>query len=476
MPVGSSLAAAGEAPARRGILRAELGATVKLALPMALTQLGQTAMLTTDVLLVGRLGADAVAAAALGMNFFFLLFIVGMGIVTATAPLAAQAHGANDARGVRRVIRMGLWAGIAVGLPSSLVLAFGEPILVAIGQDAKLAALAGDYLSTLLWCSVPALWLIVLRNFVSALNRPRSALWVMLAGIPFNGVLVYAFVFGRWGMPELGIAGAGLATTLVQTAMVLAQAAVAVWGKPFREYRILARWWRADWTRLRQIFALGTPIFISFLLEAGVFVAAVVLMGWLGTVPLAAHQIAVQIASITFMIPFGIAQAATVRVGHAVGRRDAAAVRRAGWVAIALGTAFMAAMAILLLATRFDLPALFLDPAKGNGADAVALAAALLVFAALFQMFDGAQAIAMGSLRGMNDARSPMLIAALSYWALGFSLAYVLAFPAGMGAIGIWIGLAAGLALAALLLGARFRRLSRRGYLPPVTAGAPATA
>jgi MATE family multidrug resistance protein len=476
MPVGSSLAAAGEAPARRGILRAELGATVKLALPMALTQLGQTAMLTTDVLLVGRLGADAVAAAALGMNFFFLLFIVGMGIVTATAPLAAQAHGANDARGVRRVIRMGLWAGIAVGLPSSLVLAFGEPILVAIGQDAKLAALAGDYLSTLLWCSVPALWLIVLRNFVSALGRPRSALWVMLAGIPFNGVLVYAFVFGRWGMPELGIAGAGLATTLVQTAMVLAQAAVAVWGKPFREYRILARWWRADWTRLRQIFALGTPIFISFLLEAGVFVAAVVLMGWLGTVPLAAHQIAVQIASITFMIPFGIAQAATVRVGHAVGRRDAAAVRRAGWVAIALGTAFMAAMAILLLATRFDLPALFLDPAKGNGADAVALAAALLVFAALFQMFDGAQAIAMGSLRGMNDARSPMLIAALSYWALGFSLAYVLAFPAGMGAIGIWIGLAAGLALAALLLGARFRRLSRRGYLPPVTAGAPATA
>jgi len=464
MPDGTAITAAGPVPASRGILRAELGATVKLALPMALTQLGQTAMLTTDVLLLGRLGADSLAAAALGMNFFFLLFIVGMGIVTATAPLAAQAHGAGDARGVRRVTRMGLWAGLFIGLPSSLVLAYGEPILVAIGQDAKLAALAGEYLSTLLWCSVPALWLIVLRNFVAALNHPRSALWVMLAGIPMNGILVYALVFGHFGLPEMGIAGAGLATTIVQIAMVAVQLAVAVWAKPFRDYRILARFWRADWPKLRRIFALGTPIFVAFTLEAGVFIAAVVLMGWLGTVPLAAHQIAVQIASVTFMVPFGIAQAATVRVGHAVGRRDPAGLRRAGWVAIALGTAFMALMAIMLYLTRFDLPALFLDEAVGNGAEVVAMAATLLVFAALFQMADGAQAIAMGSLRGMNDVRMPMLIAAFSYWAVGFSLAYAMGFTAGLGAVGIWIGLAAGLALAALLLNLRFRRMSNRHY------------
>jgi MATE family multidrug resistance protein len=468
MSEASTIAAAGEAPARRGILRAELGATVKLALPMALTQLGQIAMLTTDVLLVGRLGAEAVAAVALGANFFFLLFIVGMGIVTATAPLAAQAYGARDARSVRRVTRMGLWAGLIVGFPSSLVLSMGEPVFVAIGQDAKLAALAGEYLSTLLWCSVPAIWLIALRNFVSALNRPRSALWVMLAGIPLNAVLVYALVFGRLGMPEMGIAGAGLATTLVQIAMVAIQAAIAAWGRPFREYRIFAGWWRPDWPRLRDIFTLGVPIFVSFMLEAGVFIAAVVLMGWLGTVPLAAHQIAVQIASVTFMVPFGIAQAATVRVGHAVGRGDAAGVRRAGWTGIALGTAFMGLMAILLFATRFDLPALFLDSAKENGAAVIALAASLLIFAALFQMADGVQAIAMGALRGMSDARIPMLLAALSYWVIGFSLAYALGFPAGMGAVGIWIGLSVGLACAATLLALRFRRLSRRGYLPDV--------
>src|SRR5262249_50049632 len=184
------------------------------------------------------------------------------------------------------------------------------------------------------------------------------------------------------------------------------------------------------------------------------------LMGWLGTVPLAAHQIAVQIASITFMVPFGIAQAATVRVGHAVGRGDSLGVRRAGWVAITLGTAFMGAMAILLYATRFDLPALFLDPAKAEGPDVVALAATLLIFAALFQMADGFQAVAMGSLRGMNDVRIPMLLGALSYWVIGFTLAVVLAFPLGLAAVGIWIGLSVGLACAAALLGARFRRLS----------------
>jgi len=474
MPDGTTIAAAGPASASRGIWRAELGATIKLALPMALTQLGQTAMLTTDVLMLGRLGADVLAAAALGMNLFFVFFIFGLGIVTATAPLAAQAHGANDARGLRRVTRMGLWAALLVGVPASVILAFGEPLLLVAGQDAKLAAMAGEYLSTLTWCMIPGLWLIVLRNFVSALGRPRSALWVMLAGIPLNGLFVYAFVFGRWGAPEMGIAGAGLATALVQLAMLLAQLAVAVWGRPFRRYRILGRWWRADWLRLRQVFALGTPIAIAILMEMGVFVGAVVLMGWLGTVPLAAHQIAVQIASITFMIPFGIAQAATVRVGHAVGRGDAPAVRRAGWTAIALGTGFMAAMALLLWAARFELPGFFLDAGAADGAEVLALAATLLIFAAIFQMFDGAQAIAMGSLRGMNDARMPMLIAGFSYWVVGFSLAYALGIGAALGAVGIWIGLATGLALAALLLTLRFRRQSRRGYLPPVIVGVPA--
>ena len=212
---------------------------------------------------------------------------------------------------------------------------------------------------------------------------------------------------------------------------------------------------------------------MTLLLEMGVFVAAVVVIGWLGTVPLAAHQIAIQIASVTFMVPFGIAQAATVRVGHAVGRGDSVGVRRAGWTAIALGTAFMAVMALSLWAARFELPALFLDPRTENAPEVIALAATLLIFAALFQMVDGAQAIAMGSLRGINDTRLPMLIAAFSYWCVGATLAYALGIWAELGAQGVWIGLAAGLALAAFLLSLRFRRQSHRGYLPAVVTSHP---
>jgi MATE family multidrug resistance protein len=293
----------------------------------------------------------------------------------------------------------------------------------------------------------------------------------MLMGIPLNAVLVYSLVFGHLGLPAMGMAGAGLATTLVQIAMVLAQAAVVVWAKPFRDYRIFSRWWRADWARLRRVFSLGLLISIAILLETGLYIAAVVLMGWLGTVPLAAHQIAVQIATLTFMIPFGISQAATVRVGHAVGRRDAIGVRRAGWTAIGLGVAFMAGVAVLLYAGRNALPTLFIDPAVGDGSQVAVLAASLLVYAAVFQMFDGGQTIAMGALRGMSDVRVPMLIAAVSYWCVGFTLAYMLGFEAGMGAIGIWFGLAAGLALAALLLNNRFRHLAKRGHIPMLEPG-----
>jgi MATE family multidrug resistance protein len=441
--------------------KTELGATAKLAVPLALAQLGQIAMLTTDVVLIGRMGADALAAASLGMNLFFAAFILGMGVMTATAPLAAQAHGARDPRGIRRTIRMGLWAGLLLGAPFSAALAFGEDILLAFGQAPALAALAGRYLDTLLWCTVPALWIIVLRNFVSALNRPRSAAYVMLGGIALNGVLVWALVFGRLGLPEMGIAGAGLATTIVQFAMVAVQLAVAVWGRPFRRYRILGRFWRADWPRFRRVFALGLPISAAFMLEAGVFIAAVFVIGVMGTVPLAAHQIAVQIASVTFMVPFGIAQAATVRVGHAVGAGDRAGRRRAGMAALVLGVGFMLVMAVLLWVLAERLAGLFIGAEAKDAASVVALAATLLVMAALFQVFDGAQSIAMGALRGMNDTHVPMFFAAISYWGVGFSLAYVLGVVFEHGALGVWIGLAAGLAVAATLLVGRFFRLTR---------------
>ena len=356
---------------------------------------------------------------------------------------------------------MGLWAGLLLGVPLSAAQIFGEAILIRLGQAPALAALAGDYLSTLLFALVPALWLIVLRNFVSALGRPRSAAIIMIVGIVLNGVLVWALVFGRLGLPAMGMAGAGLATAIVQWAMVLAQFAVAVWGRPFRRYHVLGHFWRVDGPRLRRVFALGLPISGAFMLEVGVFIAAVFLIGAMGTVPLAAHQIAIQVASITFMVPFGVSQAATVRVGHAVGAGDLAGRRSAGLAALAIGIAFMVVMAVLLWTQRTWLAGLFIGADAKDAAAVVAMASTLLVFAAIFQAFDGAQSIAMGALRGMNDTNVPMLLAAIGYWAVGFSVAYALGVALERGVVGVWIGLAVGLAVAATLLVGRFFILTR---------------
>ncbi|MGE0735587.1 MAG: MATE family efflux transporter [Alphaproteobacteria bacterium] len=455
-------------PPRAPTWRNEMRETIVLGVPMALTQLGQIVMLITDTLIIGKLGTEAVAAASLATALFYFCFIIGMGIATATAPLAAQAYGAGDARGVRRVIRQGLWVVVLLGVPFMGIMWYGDQILIGLDQDPKIARMAHSYLSTLMFCTVPALWLIVLRNFVSALNRPASAMWIMLAGIPLNGFVCYGLVLGAFGLPALGIAGAGLATLIVQIIMFAAQMAIAVWARPFRQYHILRRFWVPDWGRFIQIFALGVPIAAAILCEFGVFAMAVILMGWIGTVPLASHQIALQIASLTFMIPFGIAQAATVRVGHAVGRRDALGARRAGYSALGLGIAFMALMALLMWLWRFDLPGFFIAEGDKDRPAVIELTAALLIWAAFFQMFDGAQAIAQGSLRGLSDAKVPLALAALSYWGVGLLLAYTLGFRTSLGAVGIWIGLASGLAAAALLLVVRFRRLSLNGYLPAV--------
>jgi MATE family multidrug resistance protein len=263
--------------------------------------------------------------------------------------------------------------------------------------------------------------------------------------------------------------GAGLATTLVSIGMCLAAIWICYTRRPFRKYRVLGRWWRADWTLMRKLIVVGAPISGAFLLEYGLFAAAAQLMGWIGTTALAAHQIALQVAAIMFMVPFGIAMAASVRVGHAAGRGDPAAARRAGFAAIALGVVFMAAMTLLVGATRSLIPLLFLG-IEAPDPQTVALAASLLVLGASFFIFDGIQTIAAGSLRGLNDTRVPLVFAAVSFWLIGFSGAWMFAFTLGFGAYGIWIGLSLGIAIFALLLIWRFHRLTARRYLPQLAA------
>ena len=449
-------------------LTVELTETLRLAVPIALTQLGQIAMMTTDLALIGRLGDAAVAAAALAGTVYWISFTVGMGLISAVAPLAAQAFGARNPRMIRRALRVGLWAALVISLPIMAVPLYGEQILLTLGQVPATARMAQRYLFGLAWGVAPALWYLAIRGFMGAVNRPEPGLWITLVAIPANAVLVYLLIHGGLGLPRLELFGAGLATTIVNFGMFLAALWFATSRRPFRKYHAMGRIWRIDWSLMRQLVVVGAPIALSFLMEYGLFASAALLMGLIGTTALAAHQIALQVTAILFMVPYGIGIAATVRVGHAVGRRDAASVKRAGLVATLLGVAFVSAMTLAVILTRFAIARFFFGGAKESTGAAIELTATLLMVGATFFVADGVQTIAAGALRGMNDTRVPLLFAVISYWGIGFTTAYALAFHAGLGAVGVWIGLAIGTAVYAVLLLLRFHRLAR--HLELVTA------
>jgi MATE family multidrug resistance protein len=453
----------------RATWRAEIAETAKLALPIALTQLGQIAMMTTDLALIGRFGDGAIAAVSLAHLILFAGFVLGMGPISAVAPLAAQAFGARRPRMVRRALRVGIWAAVILGIPINLAQLWGEDILIAAGQAPETAALAARYLAGLAWSIIPAWCFIAIRNFMGAVNRPEPGLWVTLAAIPLNGVLAYALIHGVFGLPRLDLLGAGLATTLVNIAMCGAAIWICYAARPFRKYRVLGRFWRPDWRLLRQLFVIGAPISGSMLLEWGLFSSAALLVGWIGTTELAAHQIALQIVTVLFMVPFGISLAATVRVGHAVGRRDPAATRRAGFSALALGTAVISAATLIVVVFRETIPLVFLGSDTAAHAETAKLVGALLLIGATFFINDSMQGIAAGALRGLNDTAMPLLFAIVSFWLVGFTSAYGLAFHTKLGVYGVWIGFSLSVAVFATLLIWRFHALTSRQYMPALT-------
>jgi MATE family multidrug resistance protein len=275
-------------------------------------------------------------------------------------------------------------------------------------------------------------------------------------------LLVWLLIHGAWGLPRLELFGAGLGTTIVNFGMFLAGLWFAANRRPFKKHHVMGRFWRIDWVLMRQLIAIGAPISIAFLMEYGLFAAAALLMGLIGTTALAAHQIALQIAAILFMVPFGIGMAATVRVGHAVGRNDAPAVRRAGFVATLLGIVFMSVMTLAVIVGRFAIARFFFGEAVESAGAVIDLTATLLLVGATFFVADGIQTVAAGALRGLNDTRVPLLFAAISYWLVGFPAACGLAFQTDLGAVGVWIGLSCGTAVYAVLLILRFRLLANR--------------
>jgi MATE family multidrug resistance protein len=452
-----------------GAWRQEAGSLARLSVPIILTNVGQVAIQTTDVVMIGWLGPEALAASVLGVNVMFVLLLFGIGVVAATAPMIAQDRGRRPyaVRGPRRTVRQGLWVALALGLPVWLLLWHIAPLLHLFRQDPALIAAAEPYVRAAMWGFVPGLWFVVLRNFIAALARPRAGMVIMLIGVAFNAIAAYGLIFGRLGMPALGLCGAGIAAALTNGFLFVGLLGYIVIDRQFRRFHILGRLWRPDWARLREMFRIGLPIGATLVMEVGLFAAAGFLIGLIGTAQLAAHQIALQCASVTFMVPLGLAQAATVRVGLAVGAGDEQGILRAGLAALAMGSVFMLAMATVMWTAPAAIVGLFVNAGDPANAAVVHTAVTFLAIAALFQIFDGGQVIGAGALRGLKDTRWPMAFAAFAYWAVGGTLALGLGFGAGLGGFGVWLGLATSLAVAAALMIGRFLALQHRGRLAP---------
>lgn len=451
--------------------RTDLEQMARLGAPIVFTQLAWVAMLTTDTAMIGHLGPDALAGASLSLMVFFLTWVFCFGVVMATAALASQAYGARKPRMVRRVIRQGFWVTLVLTVPATVLFQYTADLLGILSQPAHILPGADAYMSTLMWSLMPSIGFAVVRNFISSLNRPSPALWVMLAGVPLNGLLDYALIFGNFGLPRLELVGAGIATSAVNWIMFLALLAIAVFRKPFSRYAILGRFWRPDWFQFRRIFRIGLPIAAMSLLEAGFFFSSIFIVGQFGAHAIAATMIALQMPHITFMVPMGLGQAATVRVGQAVGRRDAKGAYRAGWTALAIALAFMSIMTAIVLTVPETFASIYLDGDRPDSAAVLALAASYLIYAAFFQAADGIQAVAAGALRGLSDTAWPMAIAGFSYWGIGLTSGLALAFWGGFEAAGLWMGFVLGLTSAAILLTRRFRKLEKRGYIPKVEEG-----
>ncbi len=423
-------------------------------MPLILSNLAQFAIHITDTIMLGWYDVTALAASTIAGTMFFVIFIVGAGFAQAVTPLAAAAAEDDDDVQVRRVTRMGLWLSIMYGLAVTIPFFWAEQILIAIGQDPDVAALAHIYLQIVIWQMIPALIVMTMKSFLAALERTAIILWATIGTALMNAVVNYALIFGNWGAPELGIQGAAIASLSVTIVTVLILVVYTLRKLP--QFQLFKNFWRSDTEIMKRVFLLGWPIGLTSLAEGGLFSASAVMMGWIGEIELAAHGIAIQLASLTFMVHIGFSQAATVRAGRALGRRDEPLLRRGGITAIAMSAVFAIMTSAVFLLMPETLVALFVDPDEPQRATLLLIGGSLVMVAALFQVVDGAQVMALGLLRGVQDTTVPMYMATFSYWVVGLPASYLLAFTFDMGGVGLWLGLVVGLAVACVLLLWRF--------------------
>ncbi|MGH7185019.1 MAG: MATE family efflux transporter [Pseudomonadota bacterium] len=453
------IAAAGEGKTRPWI-GAELKALTGLAIPIAAANLAEMAMVLTNMVMMGRLGAATLAAGGLGGNLLWCVTVIPLGIMMAVGAVAAHASGGGNRRAVGRAAGQGLVIAAVLSLPTIAALWWTGPVIAGFGADAEVAPLLREYLRAICWCVPAILGFSVLQRFVSALFRPRLATVISVIAIALNALANEALIFGRFGLPALGVAGSGWATTLVCWAEFLSLAAVVALTPYFRHYRPFGGAWPPHRPTLREILTVGWPIGGSMAVESWFFLATGFLVWHFGTTALAAHQVAVSFSSISYMIVLALSHAATYRVAHALGARAPLAARRSGTVSIVASLAFMGIVGLGMWVFAEPIVGIYLDLDEPANQPVLPIAITLIGIAALFQIADGLQCVAAGALRGLKDTRATFIAALVGYWVAGLGSGLGLGFALDLGPAGLWIGLAVGLAAAGMVLTWRFHRKS----------------
>ncbi|MFZ1493520.1 MAG: MATE family efflux transporter [Candidatus Competibacter denitrificans] len=438
-------------------LRTEIAAFLRVGGPLIAAQVAQMAMGFFDTLMVGRVGPVELAAVAIGTGLWHTLFLFALGILMALSPSVAHLHGAGQSGRIAPLVRQALWLALLLGIICFIALRHLEPLLVTFGIEPTIIPITSEYLHALSWGMFPVFVFMALRLFSEGIARTRPILLVSVLALAVNIVANYALIFGHWGFPAWGAFGCGVATALGMWAGLVTMLVILRVDDRYRFYALFQQWDWPNWRELRPLLILGLPIGIGLFLETGVFAAVALLLGTLGATAAAAHQVALNVAAMTFMVPLGLSMATTVRVGQALGRNDPRAARFSGLTGIGLCGLFMALMALAMALMRHEIAGWY----TRDTAVAI-LAASLLQLAALFQISDGLQVGALGALRGLKDTRLPMLIVLVAYWVLAFPLGWLFGIRWQLGPAGPWIGLIIGLSSAAFLLNLRFWQLSAR--------------
>lgn len=428
-----------------------------LAYPVMLSQLGQVLVNVADSLMVGRLGAEPLAAASLATVIFYVIMVFGLGVSYAVTPLVAAADGEMDQSKIIGIFSNGLLVNTILGVLLALGVVLCTPILYYLNQPPEVVALAIPYLRIITVALVPYMIFQSFRQFAEGMGNTRQAMYITLSGNAINIFLNYLFIYGKWGFPEMGLIGAGWATLIARTVMAISMGMFIYNAPQFRQFRSAFSFVHISKSIIRRILKVGVPAGLQFVFEVSAFGAAAIMMGWLGTKTLAAHQIAINLAAISYMMATGLASAATIRVGNQLGRKDMINLRIAGNTCFVMVTVFMGFAAIVFIALRGYFPMLYIDDPE-----VIHIASQLLVVAAFFQISDGVQVVGMGALRGFEDVKVPTVIAVMAYWVVGLPAGYLLGFKYGLGATGIWYGLLIGLSLAAVLLFYRFQHKSNQ--------------